>query len=54
VTVDGRSKIVGLRGKGRLRSVLFTSRRLPPGRHVVTVRSLGKAPIELDAVAPQP
>jgi len=54
VTVDGRSKVLRLRGKGKLRSVLFTSRRLKPGRHTIAVRALGKAPIEIDAVAPRP
>lgn len=53
VTVDGRSKVVRLRGKGNLRSVLFTSRVLKPGTHTLTVRA-GKSPVELDAVAPRP
>ena len=54
VTVDGRSKVLRLRGKGRLRSVLFTSRRLKPGSHMIRVRALGKSPVEIDAVAPRP
>ena len=54
VSVDGRSKVLRLRGNGRLRSVLFTSRRLKPGSHIIRVRALGKAPVEIDAVAPRP
>ncbi len=54
VIVDGRSRVLRLRGKGRLRRVLFTSRRLRPGRHTIRVRSLSESPIELDAVAPRP
>lgn len=54
VIVDGRSKVLRLRGKGRLRAVLFTSRLLKPGRHTIKVRTLGKSPVEIDAVAPRP
>ena len=54
VTVDGRSRVLRLRGRGRLRTVLFTSRRLKPGRHRITVRALGESPVEIDAVAPRP
>jgi hypothetical protein len=54
VTVDGRSKVVRLRGRSAPRSVLWTSRALPDGPHVLRIRSLGGGPVELDAVAPLP
>ena len=54
VTVGGASKVLRLRGKGKLRRVLFTSRRLKPGRHTIRVRALGESPVEIDAVAPRP
>ena len=54
VTVDGRSKVIRLRGKGKLRSVLFTSRGLGAGQHTLQVRSLSDSPVEIDAVAPRP
>ncbi len=52
--MDGRSRVVSLRGRPRFKSVLFTSRRLRPGRHTLRVRTLGRNPVELDAVAPLP
>ena len=54
VSVGGRSKVVSLRGRGRARSVVWQSRRLTDGRHVLRIRTLGGGPVELDAVAPQP
>ena len=54
VTVDGRSRVVSLRGRPRFRTVLFTSRRLRAGRHTVRATTLGDVPVELDAVAPLP
>ena len=54
VTVDGRSRVLSLRGKPKFRSVLFTSRRLAAGRHKMTVKTLGRNAVELDAVAPLP
>jgi hypothetical protein len=54
VTVDGRSKVLGLRGQSAHRSVLWTSRRLAAGAHTLRIRSLGGGPVELDAVAPLP
>ena len=54
VTVGGRSKVVSLRGRGPARSVVWQSRRLSDGRHVLRIRTLGGGPVELDAVAPQP
>ena len=54
VVVDGRSRVVSMRGKPRFRRVLFTSRRLRPGIHSVRVTTLSGSPVELDAVAPLP
>lgn len=54
VTVDGRSRVISLRGRPKFRTVLFTSRRLRAGRHTLRVTTLGASPVELDAVAPLP
>jgi hypothetical protein len=54
VTVDGRSRALTLRGRTGHRSVLWVSRKLEPGSHVLRLRSLGGGPVELDAVAPSP
>jgi hypothetical protein len=54
VTVGGRSKVVNLRGRSGPRQVLWTSRRMRDGAHVLRIRSLGGGPVEVDAVAPRP
>jgi hypothetical protein len=54
VTLDGRSKVLRLRGRGSHRSVLWVSRRARAGAHVLRFRSLGGGAVELDAVAPSP
>jgi hypothetical protein len=54
VTVGGRSKVVNLRGRSAPRQVLWTSRRMRDGAHVLRIRSLGGGPVEVDAVAPRP
>jgi hypothetical protein len=54
VTVGGRSKVLRLRGRSSPRSVLWTSRLLRDGGHVLRIRSLGGGPVEVDAVAPLP
>jgi hypothetical protein len=54
VSVGGRSKVLRLRGRSAPRSVLWTSRRLEDGAHVLRIRSLGGGPVEVDAVAPLP
>jgi hypothetical protein len=54
VTVDGRSRALSVRGSSGHRSVLWVSRTLSPGAHVLRLRSLGGGPVELDAVAPSP
>jgi hypothetical protein len=54
VTVEGRSRTLRVRGRTRHRSVLWVSRKLDSGAHVLRLRSLGGGPVELDAVAPSP
>jgi hypothetical protein len=54
VTVDGKSRTLRVRGRTAHRSVLWVSRKLEPGSHVLRLRSLGGGPVELDAVAPSP
>jgi hypothetical protein len=54
VTVGGRSKALKLRGRSGPRRVLWTSRRMRDGAHVLRIRSLGGGPVEVDAVAPRP
>jgi hypothetical protein len=54
VSVGGRSKVLNLRGRSAYRQVLWTSRRMRHGAHVLRIRSLGGGPVEVDAVAPRP
>jgi hypothetical protein len=54
VTVDGKSRTLRLRGRTGHRAVLWVSRQLASGAHVLRLRSLGGGPVELDAVAPSP
>ena len=54
VTVDGESRVVSARGRSGHRSVLWVSRTLEAGSHSLRLRSLGKGPVEIDAVAPSP
>ena len=54
LTLDGRSKVLRVRGRSPHRSVLWTSRRLESGGHSLTIRTLGSGTVELDAVAPLP
>ena len=54
VTIDGRSRTLRARGRTGHRSVLWVSPRLRSGAHVLRLRSLGRGPVELDAVAPSP
>jgi hypothetical protein len=54
VTLGGKKKVLRLRGRSPHRSVLWVSRRMAPGSHVLKLRSLGGGPVELDAVAPSP
>jgi hypothetical protein len=54
VSVGGRSKVLRLAGRSAPRRVLWTSRRMRDGAHVLRIRSLGGGPVEVDAVAPRP
>jgi hypothetical protein len=54
VTVDGDSKVVSLKGRGRFRQRLIPSKKLAAGSHVLRVTSLGRAPVEIDAIAVAP
>jgi len=54
VTIDGRSHTVSLRGRSRFRRVVFRSPQLRPGAHRLRVRALGRAPVEVDALAVRP
>ena len=54
VKVEGKSRMLMLRGRSGPRQVLWQSRRFADGEHVLRIRSRGGGPVELDAVAPQP
>jgi hypothetical protein len=54
VTLDGKSRTLRLRGRSGPRAVLWNSRRLRNGTHLLRLRTLGGGPVELDAVAPRP
>jgi hypothetical protein len=54
LTVDGQSKVVSLKGKGRFRRKLIATKALEAGSHTLRVTSLGRAPVEIDAVAIRP
>lgn len=54
ITVDGDSKVVSLKGKSRFRRKLVATGKLEPGKHTLRVTSLGRAPVEIDAVAITP
>ncbi len=54
VSVGGRRKVLNLRGRSAPRQVLWTSRRMRDGAHVLRIRSMGGGPVEVDAVAPRP
>jgi hypothetical protein len=55
VSVDGgRAKVVDLRGRSRFRRKLIATKRLERGRHTLRIRSLSRAPVEIDAVAVAP
>jgi hypothetical protein len=51
-TVDGKSRILGLRGKARFRSALYHTGSLPAGAHTLRLKALDDSrPVELDALA---
>lgn len=54
VSVGRRSKVLRLAGRSGPRQVLWTSRRMRHGAHVLRIRNLGGGPVEVDAVAPRP
>lgn len=54
VTLDGNSRVVSLRGKGRFRRKLVATGALEPGKHTLRLTSLDRAPVEIDAVAVSP
>jgi len=51
VTVDGRRKLLRLRGRPRQRSLLYLSAPLGGGRHGLRLEAAGGGPVEIDAVA---
>lgn len=54
MTVDGKSRVVSLRGRTKFRKALVRSAKLDAGDHTLRVTSLGRAPVEIDAVAVTP
>jgi len=54
VNIDGRGQVVRLRGRPRHRRVIYRSRAVRSGRHVLRLRALGSRPVELDGVAVLP
>ena len=52
VTIDGRSKVLRLRGKGKQRSLLYLSAAKRSSRHRLRLEALGGGPVEIDAIAP--
>jgi hypothetical protein len=51
VSVSGRLAAVSLRGRRRARQAVFSSSRLPPGLHVLRVRTLDAGVADIDGVA---
>jgi hypothetical protein len=51
LSVSGRLFEVSLRGRRRARQVVFSSPRLPPGLHVLRVRTLDGGVADIDGVA---
>lgn len=54
ISVDGRSRVVRLRGRGELRQRLVRTPVLEAGRHTLRLRSLGGGPVEIDGIAVAP
>lgn len=54
ITVDGESRVVSLKGRGRFRAKLIGTGPLEAGRHTLRVTSLSAAPVEIDAIAVRP
>jgi hypothetical protein len=51
VLLDGRERVISLRGRHRHRRVVFRSRLLRPGRHLLRLQALGPGVVDLDGVA---
>ena len=54
VTLDGKRRVLRVRGRSGHRTVLWSTDGLGDGRHRLQLRTLGGGPVELDAVAPSP
>jgi hypothetical protein len=54
ITVDGDSRVVRLKGRTRFRRTLIDTGTLAAGPHALRIVSLGKAPVEIDAIAIKP
>ena len=54
LTIDGRSKVLRLRGASEFRRLLYLSAARRPGTHSLRLTALGGGPVEVDAVAPVP
>lgn len=54
IAVDGESRLVRLRGRGRFRQRLVRTGKLEPGTHMLRVRSVGPRPVEIDGIAIRP
>jgi hypothetical protein len=52
VTIDGRSIVLGVRGKAKQRALLYLSSARRSGRHSLRLEALGGGPVDIDAVAP--
>ena len=54
LTIGGRSKVLRLRGRARFRDVLYLSAPMRSGAHTVRLKTLDRAPVEIDAVGVLP
>jgi len=54
ISVGDRSRVVSLKGRGRFRTKLVATPELERGEHTVRIVSLGRAPVEVDAIAIRP
>jgi hypothetical protein len=50
VLLDGKERIVSLRGRQALRQVVFRSRLLRPGRHALRLETLDRGIVDLDGI----
>mgnify|MGYP001095577648 CR=1 FL=1 len=54
ISAGGESRVVSLKGRGRFRTKLVATPELDAGSHVLRITSLGRAPVEVDAIAIHP